>query len=159
MRFQTGLARGATFLAVQTAILLKASAVEAAAAHVSSAVETTRHVSMAAPRASQLMLEEAEQVRDTLCYGPTRYKLDEVGASWLNRIVSGKHVHRLGRRILSVEGFAKFRYKNGFLHEGDPDDPLKVARHTNDMVSRDPLLAPVPMTPLLACCAKTHLQS
>ena len=32
--------------------------------------------------------------------------------------------------------------------EPDPSDPLKVARHTNEVAEKDPLLATVPMVPL-----------
>ena len=55
--------------------------------------------------------------------------------------------------------FVRFRYKNAIAHEWDPADPLRVAKHTNEMALRDPLLAAVPVKPLIATCAKSHLQS
>ena len=59
-----------------------------------------------------------------------------------------KHAHKVGRRIYSVEGLVRFRYNHGLAHEPDPSDPLKVARHTNEVAEKDPLLATVPMVPL-----------
>ena len=104
-------------------------------------------------------LEEAELVRSTMTNGITRIKLEDVGISWPGRLINGKHAHRVGRRIVSVEGFVRFRYKNAIAHEWDPADPLRVAKHTNEMALRDPLLAAVPVKPLIATCAKSHLQS
>ena len=104
-------------------------------------------------------LEDAEHVRSSLSNGVSRIKLEDAGISWLNRLINGKHAHRVGRRIVSVEGFVRFRYRNAIAHEGDPANPLRVARHTNEMALRDPLLAPVPMKSLIATCGKSHLQS
>ena len=91
--------------------------------------------------------------------GKRRIPLENVGISPLNRIISGKHVHTLGRRILSVEGFCLFRYRCGLCHEWDPQNPLEVATFTNRAARRDPLLAPVPEVPLFGSFAKSHLLS
>ena len=88
-----------------------------------------------------------------------RYALKDLGISWLNRRVSGKHTHKIGRRIYSVEGLVRIRYGHGLAHEPDPEDPLKVARHTNEVAEKDPLIATVPEAPLLGACAKCHLLS
>ena len=107
-----------------------------------------------------LSLTEADAIMENLSFGPVRYKLSEVGVSWLNRRTNGKHAHRVGRRIISVEGFVRCRYKEALAHEGDPDDPLRIARHTNEVAAKDPRLAQVEMKPLaVATVAKAHLQS
>ena len=82
-----------------------------------------------------------------------RYSLSDVDISWLNRRVSGKHSHKVGRRIYSFEGLVRIRYNHGLAHELDPEDPLRVARHTNEVAEKDPLLASVPLVPLLGACA------
>ncbi len=91
--------------------------------------------------------------------GVQRVPLEKLGVSPHNRAVSGKHVHKLGRRIVSVEGFCCFRYSNGWAHEPNPADPLEVARYTNRVARRDKLLALVPDVPLFGSFAKTHLLS
>ena len=101
----------------------------------------------------------AEGVLASFSEGISRIPLNQLGISWLNRPVSGGHSHVIGRRIVSVEGLVRFRYKNGICHRGDPSDPMRIAKRTNDMAKRDPLLAPVPMADLLGCCAKSHLLS
>ena len=101
----------------------------------------------------------AEGVLASFSEGISRIPLNQLGISWLNRPVSGGHSHNIGRRIVSVEGFVRFRYKNGICHRGDPSDPMRIAKRTNDIAKRDPLLAPVPMAVLLGCCAKSHLLS
>ena len=91
--------------------------------------------------------------------GVRRVPLQELGVSPLNRSISGTHVHALGRRILSVEGFVRWRYRHGWAHEANPEDPLEVARITNEVARATSLLAEVPMVPLLGSIAKTHLMS
>ena len=91
--------------------------------------------------------------------GKQRIPLEQLGISPLNRAISGKHVHTLGRRILSVEGFCVFRYRAGICHEWDPENALAVAHYTNRQARRDPLLAPVPEVPLFGSFAKSHLLS
>jgi hypothetical protein len=59
--------------------------------------------------------------------------------------------------MLTMEGFATFRYVAGFCHEPDPEDLLAVARHGNSMALADPLLPRLPMKPLKGVFAKTHL--
>ena len=91
--------------------------------------------------------------------GVQRVPLEKLGVSPHNRAISGKHVHKLGRRIVSVEGFCRFRYQHGWAHEPNPHDVLEVSRYTNRVAERDKLLAPVPSVPLLGSFAKTHLLS
>jgi hypothetical protein len=91
--------------------------------------------------------------------GVQRIPLSKLGVSPYNRDVSGNHVHKLGRRILTVEGFCRYRYNHGWAHEPNPQDPLEVARCTNRVARRDKLLAPVPEVPLYGSFAKTHLLS
>ena len=71
----------------------------------------------------------------------------------------GRHVHRLGRCIISFEAFVLCRYKNGRAHEPNPDDPLEVARHTIAVARATALVAEVPMIPLKGSIAKSHLLS
>ena len=86
-----------------------------------------------------------------------RVPLDQLGVSPLNRNLSGTHVHRLGRRITSVEGLLRFRYNHGWAHMPNPEDPLEVARNTNRVARATSLLAEVPEVALKGCIAKTHL--
>ena len=76
-----------------------------------------------------------------------------------SRPICGSHVHTLGRRIISVEGFVLWRYRNGWAHEPNPEDPLEVARHTNKLAKASALLAEVPLVPLKGSIAKSHLMS
>ena len=89
--------------------------------------------------------------------GPTRLAASSRGI--LVSDVLGKHVHKLGRRIVSVEGFCRFRYQHGWAHEPNPLDVLEESRYTNRVAERDKLLAPVPSVPLLGSFAKTHMLS
>ena len=97
------------------------------------------------------------QVLQKYSLGIRRIPIGDLGQSPLNRRVSGKHMQKVGQRILSVESFQRFRYKYGWCHEPNPNDPLEVARVTNEVVERDSLLAKVPMKPLFGSIAKTHL--
>ena len=85
--------------------------------------------------------------------------LEELGVSPVNRNLSGTHVHKLGRRICSVEGFVRWRYQHGWAHEPNPDDPLEVARNTNKVARATSLLPEVPEVPLKGSIAKTHLMT
>ena len=78
-----------------------------------------------------LLCEVAQQALKQYSLGMHRIPLKELGVSPLNRDLSGTHVHELGRRIVSVEGFVRFRYQQGWAHEPNPEDPLEVARNTN----------------------------
>ena len=60
---------------------------------------------------------------------------------------------------MSIEGFVRFRYNQGWAHEHDPDDPLEIARNTNRVARATPLLPEVPMVPLKGSFAKTHLMA
>ena len=106
-----------------------------------------------------LVCEDAQRVLQRYSLGPMRVALKELGVSPLNRPISGTHVHALGRRIISVEGFVVWRYRHGWAHEPNPEDPLEVARYTNRVARATPLLAPVPMVSLKGSIAKTHLLS
>ena len=88
-----------------------------------------------------------------------RVPLTSLGISPLNRPVSGKRVHSLGRRIVSVEGFCLFRYKFGRCHEPNPNDPLEVWRFTDRIAKRDKLHANVAKAALYGSFAKTHSMS
>ena len=94
---------------------------------------------------NKLICEEAHGVLQRYSLGVMRLTLKELGVSPLNRPISGSQVHSLGRRIVSVEGFVQWRYRHGWAHEPNPDDPLEVARHTNRVVRATPLLADVPL--------------
>ena len=113
-----------------------------------------------APDTSQLLLcEVAQQALQKYSLGVMRVPLKELGVSPLNRELSGSHVHGLGRRIVSVEGFVRYRYRQGWAHEPNPEDPLEVARNTNRVARATPLLPQVPMVPLKGSIAKTHLMA
>ncbi len=105
---------------------------------------------VAAPAAKQAEEEQALTVLTVddhiaqFSEGAMRLPLKEMGIAWLNRNVNGKHAHNLGARVCSVEGLIRFRYTNGVCHRGDPKDPLRLARRTNEIADRDPFLAPVP---------------
>ena len=63
----------------------------------------------------------------------------------------------LAKRILTVEGFATYRYVAGFCHEPDPSNPQAVSRHGNSMADRDALLPRLGAKALKGVFAKTHL--
>ena len=95
-----------------------------------------------------------------LSKGIVRVPLEDLGPALFNRqgaATCGQHCQNLGKRILTLEGFATFRYQAGFCHEPDPDDPMAVSRHGNNMTSIDPLLPRLPQKPLKGVFAKTHL--
>ena len=109
------------------------------------------------PETSQsklLLCEVAQQALQKYSLGVQRIPLAELGVSPFNRELSGSHVHELGRRIMSIEGFVRFRYNQGWAHEHDPDDPLEIARNTNRVARATPLLPEVPMVPLTGSFAE-----
>ena len=65
----------------------------------------------------ELICEAATRVLKKYSLGVMRVPLEELGVSPLNRKISGSHVHALGRRIYSVEGFVRWRYRHGWAHE------------------------------------------
>ena len=92
--------------------------------------------------------------------GIVRVPLEDLGPSLFNRHganTCGKHCHEMAARILTLEGFATFRYVAGLCHEPDPNDPQSVARHGNKMAETDELLPRLPMKALKGVFAKTHL--
>ena len=106
------------------------------------------------------MVNEAARSVLKFSKGITRVPLEDLGPALFNRqgaATCGQHCHDLGTRILTMEGFATFRYVAGFCHEPDPEDLLAVARHGNTMAAADPLLPRLPMKPLKGVFAKTHL--
>ena len=106
-----------------------------------------------------LVTVEAKKVL-AMSKGRIRVPLTDLGPALFNRrgaATCGRHCHDLGKRILSVEGFATYRYTAGWCHEPDPDDPLAVARHGNAMAAKDRYLPKLPMKPLKGVFAKTHL--
>ena len=114
----------------------------------------------AAPAQADLMCSAAAEVLAKYSLGVTRIPLTEVGVSPLNRNgqpISGIYVHKLFRRIFEREGFARYRYRQGWCHEPNPDDPLEVARHTNSFAELDDRLAQVEMKALYGGLAKCHL--
>ena len=54
-------------------------------------------------------------------------------------------------------GFVTWRYRHGWAHEPNPDDPLEVARNTNRVARATSLVPEVPMVQLKGSIAKTHL--
>ena len=60
--------------------------------------------------------------------------LSDLGVATFNRAGSPKCIHDIFRRILEEEGFTMFWYKNAIVLEPKPNDPLAVARRTNDEV-------------------------
>ena len=113
----------------------------------------------AAPAKSPLVCEAAAAVLARYSKGIQRIPLERLGISPLNRRINAPYVHRLGKRILEREGFARLRYHAGWCHEPDPADELAVARFTNAAAEGSGLLAPVPMEPLFGSFAKSHLLS
>ena len=114
---------------------------------------------MALPTGSPtLSCEVAEQVRGKYSKGVRLVPLKDLGVSTFNRPISPKYVHFLWDHILEKEGFTKYRYKYCIALEPNPQDPLAVARRTNDEVQRsNGLLAPVPDKPLFGRATKNHL--
>ena len=109
--------------------------------------------------ASDLVNEDAMCVLK-MSKGVFRVPLEELGPALFNRhgeATSGAHCHKLAKRILTLEGFATFRYVAGFCHEPDPKDPLAVSRHGNNMKATDNSLPRLPAKPLKGVFAKTHL--
>ena len=105
-----------------------------------------------------LSCELAETTRSKHTRGIERMHLRELGNATFNRAVSPKYVHYLLRRILEVEGFTRFRYKQAIVLRPNPKDPLAVARRTNAEAKRSGgLLAPVAEKPLHGLATKNHL--
>ena len=105
------------------------------------------------------MNEEAMNVLK-MSKGIVRVPLQDLGPALFNRDgenTSGQHCLKLARRILTLEGFATFRYVAGYCHEPDPADPLAVSRHGNKMQAKDTVLPRLPSKPLKGVFAKTHL--
>ena len=113
----------------------------------------------AAGAAPDLVCEAAASLMKRHTKGVQRIPLQKLGISPFNRRINGPYVHKLGKRILTVEGFARLRYQQGWCHEPNPEDPLAVARFTNAAARGSGLLAPVPMVPLFGSFAKSHLLS
>ena len=107
----------------------------------------------------RLVCEAAASLMRRHSKGVQRIPLERMGISPFNRRINGLYVHKLGKRILTVEGFARLRYQQGWCHEPNPEDPLAVARCTNAAAKGSGLLAPVPMVPLFGSFAKSHLLS
>ena len=116
-------------------------------------------VEVTAGAATRLVCTEAASVLAKFSKGTQRIPLEKMGISPFNRRINGPYVHKLGKRILSVEGFARLRYRSGWCHEPNPDDELSVARFTNAAAVGSGLLAPVPNAPLFGSFAKSHLLS
>ena len=92
--------------------------------------------------------------------GIMRISLDELGPALFNRQgapTSGRHCMNLAKRILTVEGFATYRYTAGYCHEPDPQHPDAVTDHGNKMAERDSLLPRLSAKPRFGVFAKTHL--
>ena len=92
--------------------------------------------------------------------GIARVPLDELGPALFNRQgapTSGRHCFNLAKRILTIEGFATYRYTAGYCHEPDPANPQAVADHANQMAERDNLLPRLGAKNLKGVFAKTHL--
>ena len=73
--------------------------------------------------------------------GVMRVPIEDLGPAVFNRhgaATNSQHCRDLATRILTLEGFATFRYVAGFCHEPDPNDPLAVARHGNAMQKKMP---------------------
>ena len=105
------------------------------------------------------MNEEAMSVLK-MSKGVVRVPLQDLGPALFNRngeSTSGRHCLNLAKRILTLEGFATFRYVAGFCHEPDPADPLAVSRHGNKMQAKDTVLPRLPSKSLKGVFAKTHL--
>jgi hypothetical protein len=125
-------------------------------------MKASSHVKPASSQASGKAPLVTEAARAILKFskGITRVPLEDLGPALFNRqgaATCGQHCHVLGSRILTMEGFATFRYMAGFCHDPDPEDLLAVARHGNGMAAKDPLLPRLPMKPLKGVFAKTHL--
>ena len=56
-----------------------------------------------------------------------------------------------------MEGFVQWRYRHGWAHEPNPDDPLEVARNTNAVARATALVPQVRLVPLKGSIAKSHL--
>ena len=92
--------------------------------------------------------------------GIVRVPLEDLGPALFNRggePTSGRHCVNLAKRILTVEGFATYRYTAGYAHEPDPANPLAVSAHGNAMQQRDALLPRLAGKALMGVFAKTHL--
>ena len=113
----------------------------------------------AATDPTPLVCMSGEEILTTFSLGIRQIGLGDMGISSFNRPISGKHVHALGRRIQSVEGFCRFRYKHGWCHSPSETNPLEVAEWTNKIAERDPLIVQVPMVPLYGTWSKGHLTS
>jgi len=91
---------------------------------------------------------------------PVLVPIEELGPSLFNREgdwTSSHHCRDLALVINKKEGFATYRYECVWAHEPNPDDPLEVARHGNQMHLVDSALPLLPMVPLKGTFGHTHL--
>ena len=107
----------------------------------------------------ELVTEQAKRVL-AMSKGRVRVPLEDLGPALFNRggfDTCGTHCNNIAERIVTVEGFATYRYEAGFCHEPDPLDPLSVQRHGNLMADKDSCLPRLPARALKGVFAKTHL--
>jgi len=109
--------------------------------------------------AEELLCAPAQQVLGRYSRGAQLIPLEKLGVSPLDRRINGPHVHTIAKRILTMEDFVRFRYRHGWCHSPNPEDPLEVPRVTNAAAERGGLQARVPEVPLYGSFAKTHVLS
>ena len=100
-----------------------------------------------------LIDEEAEKaLQFAISSQPQLMPLEQMAPALFNRFgepINGKHSIELVDGIIRHKGFAQSKYRAGFCHTPDEQDPLSVARNANANALQDPYHATYPQNAIL----------
>ena len=108
----------------------------------------------------ELVQLKADVAMERWSRGRTRIPLRKCGCDPNNRKgwpLSSKHMHYIGWRIVTKEGFSSQRYTNGVVVQPHPDHPRRVYNHTASFCDRDPLMISALESMEFGCSRKSHL--
>lgn len=110
------------------------------------------------PSDSMGLVTRAEACRRNYSIGVMRVDVWSLGPSPMNRAVSDKYMHALGRQIMDKEGFSRMRYNKVTVLDVDPINPSDVYEHAHAIAKRSGGRVAAPrMKDLNACLTKNHL--
>lgn len=104
------------------------------------------------------IVTKAEACRLKYGIGTMRMDIWSLGPSILNRAISDKYMHALGRQIFDNEGFSRMRYQKVTVLEIDPNKASETHDHANTLAQRSGgRIAPPRKRELSSCLTKNHL--